>query len=143
MPAVICVATFGGPPLNFSASLVSQSGLLGSGLSALGQAAPGGSSAIVQFLPLVLIFGVFWFLVIRPQQKKTKEHQGMLNQLRAGDMVVTQGGLIGKVSAVKELELTVELQQGVRVRVLRTHILQKYTPGEGAKTETKADDKAS
>ena len=129
--------------MNLSASLFSH---LDSGLPVLAQAAPGGGSAIVQFLPLVLIFGVFWFLVIRPQQKKTKEHQAMLGQLRAGDMIVTQGGLIGKVAAVKDLELTVELQQGVRVRVLRTHVLQKYTPGEGTKTdknESKADDKAS
>lgn len=99
----------------------------------------------MQFAPLVLIFGVFWFLVIRPQQKKSKEHTAMLSQLRAGDMVVTQGGLIGKVAGVKELELTVELQQGVRVRVLRTHVLQKYTPGEGkaeGKSEGKSESKA-
>jgi preprotein translocase subunit YajC len=101
-------------------------------------AAPGGSSALVQFAPLVLIFGVFYLLVIRPQQKKTKVHQEMLTQLRAGDVVVTQGGIIGKISGIKDAEVTVEVQQGVRIKFLRSHITNKYTPGEAPKADAKA-----
>jgi len=101
-------------------------------------AAPGGSSALVQFAPLILIFGVFYFLVIRPQQKKSKQHQEMLTQLRAGDVVVTQGGIIGKISGIKDAEITVEVQQGVRIKFLRSHITNKYTPGEAPKADAKA-----
>jgi preprotein translocase subunit YajC len=99
--------------------------------------APGGS-AVVQFLPLILIFGVFWLLVIRPQQKKGKLLQQMLSELKAGDMVVTQGGIIGKITGLKDPEVIVEVQQGVRLRILRSHITNKHTPGETAKAEAKA-----
>ncbi|MES1157998.1 MAG: preprotein translocase subunit YajC [Haliangium ochraceum] len=99
--------------------------------------APGGS-ALVQFLPLILIFGVFWLLVIRPQQKKGKVLQQMLSELKAGDVVVTQGGIIGKITGIKDAEITIEVSQGVRLRVLRSAITNKYTPGDGAKTEAKA-----
>lgn len=109
-----------------------------SALVSLAQAAPSGSSSLVQFLPLILIFGVFWFLVIRPQQKKSKVHQEMLSQLKAGDVVVTQGGIIGKITGIKDLEVTIEVQQGVRLKVLRSHITSKYTPGEVAKPDAKA-----
>jgi preprotein translocase subunit YajC len=109
-----------------------------SALVSLADAPPGGSSAVVQFLPLILIFGVFWFLVIRPQQKKGKLHQEMLSQLHAGDVVVTQGGIIGKITGIKDLEVTIEVQQGVRLKLLRTHISNKYTPGEAAKADAKA-----
>lgn len=109
-----------------------------SALVSLAQAAPAGGSALVQFLPLLLIFGVFWFLVIRPQQKKGKLHQEMLNQLHAGDVVVTQGGIIGKITGIKDLEVTIEVQQGVRLKLLRTHISNKYTPGEAVKADAKA-----
>lgn len=113
-----------------------------SALVSLAQAAPSGGapggSALVQFLPLILIFGVFWLLVIRPQQKKQKQLQAMLSELKAGDVVVTQGGIIGKITGIKDVEVTIEVSQGVRLRVLRSHITNKYTPGEGAKTEAKA-----
>jgi preprotein translocase subunit YajC len=112
-----------------------------SALVSLAQAAPSGgsgSSAIVQFLPLVLIFGVFWFLVIRPQQKKGKLHQQMLNELKAGDVVVTQGGIIGKITGIKDPEVVVEVSQGVRLRVLRSHVSNKHTPGEAVKADAKA-----
>ena len=59
-------------------------------------------NAIAQFIPLILIFGIMYFLLIRPQQKKMKEHQNMVEALRRGDQVVTQGGMIGKVAKVKE-----------------------------------------
>ena len=74
--------------------------------------------AIAQFVPLILIFAIMYFLLIRPQQKKVKEHQAMVGAVRRGDQVVTQGGLIGKVTKVKEdNELEVEIADGVKVRV--------------------------
>ncbi|AHD00634.1 preprotein translocase subunit YajC [Leisingera sp. M527] len=83
------------------------------------------SGAIAQFLPLILIFAIMYFLLIRPQQKKVKEHQKMVDQLRVRDQVVTQGGLIGKVSKVKEDgEIEVEIADGVKVRVIKATIAQ-------------------
>ncbi|WP_027259182.1 MULTISPECIES: preprotein translocase subunit YajC [Leisingera] len=83
------------------------------------------SGAIAQFLPLILIFAIMYFLLIRPQQKKMKEHQKMVDQLRVRDQVVTQGGLIGKVSKVKEDgEIEVEIADGVKVRVVKATIAQ-------------------
>ena len=67
------------------------------------------------FIPLILIFAIMYFLLIRPQQKKVKEHQNMVAALRRGDQVVTQGGLIGKVTKVKEEnEIEVEVATGVK-----------------------------
>lgn len=74
---------------------------------------------IQQFVPLILIFAIMYFLLIRPQQKKAKEHQAMVAGLRRGDQVVTQGGIIGKVSKVKDDgELEVEIAEGVKIRVV-------------------------
>lgn len=87
-------------------------------------AAPGGSSdMLVQFLPLILIFVVFYFLLIRPQQKKMKEHKAMLGNIRRGDRVVTGGGIIGVVTKVgADDELTVEIAENVRVRCVRSTV---------------------
>lgn len=77
-------------------------------------------NAIAQFVPLILIFAIMYFLLIRPQQKKMKEHQKMVEGLRRGDVVITQGGLIGKVLKVKENnELDIEIAEGVKVRVVQ------------------------
>ncbi|MCR9112703.1 MAG: preprotein translocase subunit YajC [Rhodobacteraceae bacterium] len=88
-----------------------------------------------QFVPLILIFAIMWFLLIRPQQKKLKEHQAMVAALRKGDQVVTQGGLIGKVTRVKEAEeVEVEIATGVKVRVVKNtiaQVLSKTEPAEG------------
>jgi preprotein translocase subunit YajC len=79
--------------------------------------------ALIQFLPLVLIFVVFYFLLIRPQQRKAKDHKTMLDALRRGDRVVTGGGIIGTVARVENPEeVTVDIADGVRVRVLRSTI---------------------
>ena len=92
-----------------------------------------GGSAIAQFLPLILIFAIMYFLLIRPQQKKVKEHQTMVAALRRGDQVITQGGLIGKVTKVKEdNELEVELAEGVKVRVVRSTVAQVVSKTEPA-----------
>ena len=91
-------------------------------------------SAIAQFLPLILIFAIMYFLLIRPQQQKVKQHKAMVEALRRGDQVVTQGGLIGKVSKVEdEGELEVELAEGVRVRVVKSTIAQVLSKTEPAK----------
>ncbi len=89
--------------------------------------------AFAQFLPLILIFLIMYFLLIRPQQKKVKEHQAMVTALRRGDQVVTQGGLIGKVTKVKdEGEVEVELAEGVKVRVVRNTIASVINKTEPA-----------
>ncbi|MCB2135034.1 MAG: preprotein translocase subunit YajC [Rhodobacteraceae bacterium] len=97
----------------------------------------GGAGALAQFLPLILIFAIMYFLLIRPQQKKLKEHKAMVEALRRGDQVVTQGGIIGKVSKVKEDgELEVEIADGVKVRVVRSTIatvLSKTEPAAATK----------
>jgi len=80
-------------------------------------------NALIQFLPLILIFVVFYFLLIRPQQRKAKDHKTMLDALRRGDRIVTGGGIVGTVVRVDNPEeATVEIADGVRVRVLRSTI---------------------
>jgi preprotein translocase subunit YajC len=100
---------------------------------AYAQAAGGGGGLdMAAFLPLILIFAVFYFLLIRPQQKKAKQHRELVSALRRGDRVVTTGGLIGTVSkVVSDTELQVEIAEGVRVRLVRGHvaeILSKTAP---------------
>jgi preprotein translocase subunit YajC len=91
------------------------------------------AGAIGQFLPLILIFAIMYFLLIRPQQKKMKEHQAMVEAVRRGDQVVTQGGLIGKVAKVKDDgELEVEIADGVKVRVIKSTISQVLNKTEPA-----------
>ena len=81
-----------------------------------------GSDMLIQIAPLVLIFIVFYFLLIRPQQRKLKEHRDMVAAVRRGDVVVTAGGIIGKVAKVDDQELTIEIADGVRVRIVRSTI---------------------
>jgi len=90
--------------------------------------------ALGQFLPLILIFAIMYFLLIRPQQKKAKEHRAMVDAVRRGDQVITQGGLIGKVSKVKDDgEVEVEIAPGVKVRVVKSTISQVTSKTEPAK----------
>ncbi len=103
--------------------------------TALAQGAPAGAPSAfdpMAFLPLVLIFIVFYFLLIRPQQKKMKEHKAMIDALRRGDRIVTAGGLIGTITrVVNEEEIVIEIAEGVRVRVVRatvSHVLAKPEP---------------
>jgi len=86
-------------------------------------------------IPLILIFAIMYFLLIRPQQRKIKEHQAMVTALRRGDQVVTQGGLIGKVTKVKDetSEIEVEIATGVNVRVVRSTIASVVNKTEPAK----------
>ncbi|MBD3662462.1 preprotein translocase subunit YajC [Sulfitobacter aestuariivivens] len=89
---------------------------------------------IGQFIPLILIFAIMYFLLIRPQQKKVKEHQAMVAALRRGDQVVTQGGVIGKVVKVKDDgEVEVEIADGVKVRIVQSTIATVVSKTEPAK----------
>ncbi|WP_224813955.1 preprotein translocase subunit YajC [Hasllibacter sp. MH4015] len=89
--------------------------------------------AFGQVIPLILILVIMYFFLIRPQQKKVKEHQAMVEALRRGDEVVTQGGLIGKISKVKDdTEVEVELAKDIKVRVLRPTIAQVRSKTEPA-----------
>src|SRR4051812_24149060 len=111
---------------------------------AAGAGASGGAGMLVQFAPLVLIFVVFYFLLIRPQQKRAKEHRDMLGSVRRGDRVVTGGGIVGSVIKVADDELTVEIAENVRVKVIRstvTTILARTEPPKGGwPKSTDADD---
>jgi preprotein translocase subunit YajC len=76
---------------------------------------------LFQMMPLVLLFGIFYFLLIRPQQQRVKKHQEMVNAVRRGDTVVTAGGLVGRVAKVKDDgEVMVEIADGVQVRVVKS-----------------------
>ncbi len=119
---------------------------------AYAQAAGGGDAGgLVSLLPLVLIFVVFYFLLIRPQQKKMKAHKALIGAVRRGDRVVTAGGLMGNVTkVVNDNELQVEIADGVRVRVVRATIqdvLAKPEPAGkskgGADTAKPANDESS
>ena len=100
----------------------------------------GGFGELGGLLPLVLIFVVFYFLLIRPQQKKAKQHREMLGNIRRGDRVVTNGGLIGTISRVpNETELIVEIADGVKVRVLRGMIAESLTKTDPAPAKSKKD----
>ncbi|UWQ18634.1 preprotein translocase subunit YajC [Jannaschia sp. M317] len=100
---------------------------------AFAQSAGGAAGAFGSFVPLILIFAIMYFLLIRPQQKKVKEHKAMVEALRRGDQVVTQGGIVGKVSKVKEDgEIEVEIAEGVKVRVIRGTIAQVLSKTEPA-----------
>jgi preprotein translocase subunit YajC len=87
--------------------------------SAWAQSGAGSGDPLMTFLPLILIFVVFYFLLIRPQQKRQKEHRGMVETLQSGDEVVTAGGVLGKVTAVGDQFLSVEVANGVVLRIQR------------------------
>lgn len=96
--------------------------------------APSGGDMFMQFMPLILIFVVFYFLLIRPQQRKMKEHRAMLEAVRRGDRVVTGGGIIGVVTKIgPDDEVQVEIAENVRVRCLRSTINMVLNKGEPAK----------
>ncbi|NNM72145.1 preprotein translocase subunit YajC [Enterovirga aerilata] len=98
--------------------------------------APGlpATDTLIQFVPFVLIFVIMWFLIIRPQQRRAKEHADMIKAVRRGDTVVTTGGIVGRVTKVTDdPEIEVEIADGVRVRLIRTMIAEVRTKGEPVK----------
>lgn len=100
--------------------------------------APSGVPILGQIFPFILIFAVFYFLLIRPQQKKAKEHREMLGRLKRNDTVITSGGIHGKVIALTEGELTLEVAPNVRIRVQRSHISELIRGEKASGKEVKA-----
>jgi preprotein translocase subunit YajC len=90
--------------------------------SAWAQAGAPPSSGLVQFLPLILIFVVFYFLLIRPQAKRAKEHKAMVEGLQTGDEVVASGGMLGRITETGDSFVTVEIADGVRVKIQRASV---------------------
>jgi len=82
----------------------------------------GGQSAIMQLFPLILMFGIFYFLLIRPQQKKAKDHRALIDSLKKGDMVVTAAGIHGKVTSVEENIVILEIAPGINIKIGKGYI---------------------
>jgi preprotein translocase subunit YajC len=102
-------------------------------------AGAGGSDMLLSLLPFVLIFVIMYFLILRPQQKRAKQHQDMVKNVRRGDSVVTSGGLVGKVTkVVDDNEIEVEIADGVRVRQMRGMVAEVRSKGEPVKDEATA-----
>ena len=95
--------------------------------------AAGGGSVFTSFIPLILIFAIMYFLLIRPQQKKAKDHRNMVAAVRKGDRVITQGGIYGKVTKIRDdHEIDVEIAKGVKVRVVKSTLAQVISKTEPA-----------
>jgi len=102
--------------------------------TATGSSGGGGmTSTLIQFLPIVLIFVIMYFLILRPQQVKQRQHRELVGNLRRGDTIVTSGGLVGKVAKVDDDELQVEIAEGVRVKVVRGMVAEVRARGEPVK----------
>lgn len=104
-----------------------------------GAAGQGGVGGLGGMLPFILIFVVFYFLLIRPQQKRQKEHREMLGALKKGDRVITGGGIYGRITGVDENVLTVEIADKVRVKVNRANVSTLVKPA--AQSQPKKDEK--
>jgi len=99
----------------------------------------GGLQEYIQFLPFVAIIAIMYMLLIRPQQKRVKQHQEMVKNLRKGDSVVTSGGTVGRVTKlVDDEQIEIEIAQGVRVRQMRSMVSEVRTKGEPAGNDTAA-----
>src|SRR6201999_3228955 len=104
----------------------------------------GSDNMLVSLLPFILIFVIMYFLILRPQQKRQKQHQEMVKNVRRGDTVVTNGGLVGKVTKVTDDDqIEFEISDGVRVRQMRQMIAGVRAQGEPAKEKTDADSSSS
>lgn len=96
---------------------------------AYAQAAPAQPNALLQFAPLVVLFVLFYFLLIRPQMKRTKEHRQMLDKIAKGDEVVTNGGLAGKVVGIGEAFATLEISEGVNIKIQKQAVASVLPKG--------------
>lgn len=90
---------------------------------------PAPQGSFMQFLPLIILFIVFWFLLIRPQMKQAKEHKAMVEALAKGDEVATNGGIVGKIKDVGENFLSVEVSKGVEIKVQKNMIATVFPKG--------------
>jgi len=118
--------------------------------SAFAQAAPAEGSPIASLIPLLLIFCVFYFLLIRPQQKRFKEHQTMITELKKGDDVVTSGGILGKITKLDDdAHVIVQIAQGVEVKVVKSTISSlsvkpnQVKPAAAGKGKTERNDNST
>lgn len=96
---------------------------------AAAEAGGGLQSSLMSMLPLILMFGVLYFVMIRPQMKKQKEHRAMIDALSKGDEVVTGGGLLGKVTKLSETNVSLEVAAGVEVQIQRSAVVQVLPKG--------------
>ena len=114
---------------------------------AMGQGGLGsgqGASGFMNFIPLILMFVIFYFLLIRPQQKKAKEHREMIGNLKKGDKIITSGGIYGTITGVEDNTITVEIAEKVRVKVSRGNVAglaQTSQPVQPAKGKDAEKDK--
>ena len=100
---------------------------------AYAQSTATGGSLFELLFPLVMVFAIIYFMILRPQQKRQREHANMVDALRRGDTVITQGGLVGKVAKVAEDEIEVDIAENTRVSVIKTMIISVRAKGEPAK----------
>lgn len=100
---------------------------------AYAQSTAAGGSLFELLFPLVMVVAIIYFMILRPQQKRQREHVNMVEALRRGDTVVTQGGLVGKVAKVAEDEIEVDIAENTRVSVIKSMIISVRAKGEPAK----------
>ncbi len=110
--------------------------MFGTSIAHAAGAASGGPGGLMSFLPLVLIFGVFYFLLIRPQQKKAKDHQVYLGNLKKGASVMTNGGIFGTITGLTDTVVTLEIADNVRIKISRQNIA-----GEAASSSSSSSSK--
>ncbi|MBF0469527.1 MAG: preprotein translocase subunit YajC [Desulfamplus sp.] len=114
---------------------------------AMGQAGASGAPAgggLTAFVPLILMFVIFYFLLIRPQQKKAKEHQNMVNNLKKGDRIITSGGVHGTIISLGDTTVSLEIAENVKIKINRGNVAalnQKASPTTLQKTKVKDKDK--
>lgn len=103
---------------------------------AMGQSGAGGQAGggLTAFIPLILMFVIFYFLLIRPQQKRAKEHREMIGSLKKGDRIITTGGLHGRITGMDDTTLTVEISDKVRVKISRGNISSVIRPNDKPQT---------
>jgi len=111
------------------AFLISASALLISSCMPPGAGQGEGGTTFSAVLPFILIFALFYFLIIRPQQRQSRERKRMLAEIKRGDSVITTGGICGRVISVEEDELTVEIAKGINIRMVRSGISEKTDSG--------------
>ena len=102
-------------------------------MGAPGGAQQGGGGGFSGLFMMLIIFGIFYFILIRPQQKKMKEHKKMVEELKKGDKIITQGGIYGMVENVGTLTLTVKIAEGTKVKIARSSVGTVLTEEEAAK----------
>lgn len=107
---------------------------------AMGGGGGDAGSLLTQFIPLILIFAIFWFLVIRPQQKKAKNHRLMVDSLKKGDEIITDSGIQGTIQKVADNLVTVEIAPKVPIKLVRSRVAEVLRSGRSSVAKRKKDD---